>query len=96
MINSKQLSEVAMIAVILGDHFTAKLYEKMKLDGKGYISTSEEISVWSILFFNMHKNTNWEKVLENGLKPLSIELSSIECYDEAIIDFGFYKLNQFE
>lgn len=96
MKNSNQLLEVAIIATILGDNFTEKLLEKVKQQGAGYFSTVEIIAEWSVIFFTNHKKVNWEEVLEKGMKPLSKELSSIISYDEAIIDFGYYKLSKFE
>jgi hypothetical protein len=96
MKKQEQLLEVAMIAVILGDHFAEKLYLKMQERDTGYVSTAETIAQWSLAFYKKHKKTNWEQVLEDGLKPLSKEMSSVICYDDAIIDFGFYKLDKFE
>lgn len=96
MKKTKQLLELAMIGVILGDHFADKLYEKMRQKGTGYVSTAETIAKWSVNFFAKHKNTDWESVLENGMKPLSNELSSIISFDEAVIDYGYYQLNKFK
>lgn len=96
MKKSQELAEVAMIAVILGDHFTEKLYEEMQKRGTGYISTVEEIGKWAVEFYRKHRKTNWENALENEMKPLSKEMKSVICYDEAILDFGFFKLNQFK
>lgn len=91
----QQLHEVAMIAVILGDHFAEALYTKMQELGTGYVSTFEEIGHWAVEFFEKHKKTNWEDVLDEGMKPLSKEMTSVICYDDAVIDFGYYKLGQF-
>ena len=96
MKKQEQLLEVAMIAVILGDHFAEKLYLKMQERGTGYVSTFETIGQWAVEFYNKHKKTNWEQVLEDGMKPLSREMSSVICYDDAVIDFGFYKLDKFK
>lgn len=96
MKKTKELLELAMIGVILGDHFANKLYEKMRQKGTGYVSTAETIAEWSVNFYIKHKNTDWESVLENGMKPLSNEMSSIISFDEAVIDFGYYQLNKFK
>jgi hypothetical protein len=96
MKKQEQLLEVAMIAVVLGDHFAEKLYVKMQQNGTGYVSTFEEIGAWAVEFFNKHKKTNWEQALEEGMKPMSKEMLSVICFDDAIIDFGFYKLNKFK
>ena len=96
MNKQEQFLEVAMIAVILGDHFAEKLYSKMQERGTGYVSTFETIGQWSVEFYNKHKKTNWEQVLEDGMKPLSTEMQSVICYDDAVIDYGFYKLNLFK
>lgn len=91
----QQLLEVAQIGVILGDHFAEKLYKKMQEHGTGYVSTFEQIGCWAVEFFKKHKNTNWEEALENELEPLSNEMTSINCFDDAVIDFGHYKLSHF-
>ena len=96
MKKSNQLIEVAVIATILGDNFTEKLLEKVRQKGAGYFSTVEIIAEWSVIFFTNHKKVDWQDVLEKGMIPLSKELSSIMSYDEAIIDFGYYKLSKFE
>ncbi|MEI6487727.1 MAG: hypothetical protein WCP52_02125 [Bacteroidota bacterium] len=88
----EQIRETAFIATILGDHFVDQLYPIMQERGTGYISTAEEIVNWSLEFFDKHNETNWEDVLENGMSPLSTEMQSIICYDDAIIDFGYWKL----
>ena len=58
----EQFLEVAMIGVILGDHFAEKLYLKMQERGTGYVSTAETIAQWSLAFYNKHKKTNWEHI----------------------------------
>lgn len=92
----EQIKETAFIAAILGDNFVNKLYSLMQERGTGYISTCEEIAVWSMEFYEKHKDTNWEEVLEKGIIPLSKEIQSIICYDDCIIDFGYWKLSQFK
>lgn len=91
----EQLQEVGMIAAIIADHVTKELYEKMQQKGTGYISTVETIGEWAVEFFVKHRKTNWEEVLEIGMKPLSNRMQEIICFDDAVIDFGYYKLNQF-
>ncbi len=91
----EKIKEVAFIAAILGDHFVESLYPIMQERGTGYISTAEEIAKWSIEFYKKHKDTDWEEVLENGIKPLSEEMKSVICYDDCIVDFGYWKLSKF-
>lgn len=93
---SEQIKETAFIAAILGDHFVDSLYPLMQERGTGYISTAEEIAKWSMEFYEKHKGTNWEDVLENGMIPLSKEMQSIICCDDCIVDFGYWKLSQFK
>ena len=92
----EQIRETAFIAAIMGDYFVDSLYPLMQERGTGYISTAEELAKWSMEFFEKHKNTDWEEVLENGMKPLSKEMQSIICYDDCIVDFGYWKLSQFK
>jgi len=80
--------EVAMVATIMGDHVMKKIYDKL---GIGYVATADKIANWAIEFAEKHIETNWEKVLENGLNPLSKEVSEIMCWDDAVIDFAAYK-----
>lgn len=95
MSKKEHIKEVALIAVILGDHFTEKLYTLIQQQGQGYMATADTLSDWAIEFEKKHRKTNWEKVLEKGMKPLSKEMSSIICFDDAIYDFGYYKLQKF-
>jgi hypothetical protein len=83
--------EVAMIATIMGDVAMNKIYDKL---GIGYIATADKIANWAIEFAKKHTKTNWEKVLEKGMKPLSKGVSEIICWDDAIIDFAAYKAEQ--
>ena len=62
----------------------------------GVIDITELIARWSIEFYEKHINTNWEKVLEDGMKPLSkkFAIDAVGCWDEAIIDFGYFKFEE--
>ncbi len=91
----EQIKETAFIASILGDNFVDKLYPVMQERSTGYISTAEEVANWAIEFFEKHKDTDWEAVLENGIEPLSKEMQSIICVDDAIIDYGYWRLSQY-
>ena len=92
----EQIKETAFIAAILGDNFADKLYPLMQERGTGYISTAEEIAKWSMEFFEKHKGTEWEALLGNGINPLSKEMQSIICVDDAIIDYGYWRLSQYK
>ena len=92
----EQIKETAFIAAILGDNFADKLYPLMQERGTGYISTAEEIAKWSMEFFEKHKGTDWEKILEKGITPLTKEMQSIICYDDCIIDYGYWRLSQYK
>ena len=92
LLNSqKYTKEVSMVCAVIADNITKKLYEKCG----SYIDTIDLISEWGIEFAQKHKNTNWEKVLEKNPSPLSDEVKSIMCWDDAVIDFAHYKLNNF-
>lgn len=84
--------EVGMVASIMADHVSEKLYTKMQQIGTGYIATHEQISDWAVEFVTTHAKTNWEKYLENYIKPLSKEIRSVICWDDCVIDFAFHKL----
>lgn len=86
--------EVGMVAAIMADSILEKLYEKMQAIGTGYISTVEQISEWSIEFVNKHEKTKWEVVLEKGMKPQSSFMKEIICFDDCVMDFAHYKLNE--
>ena len=98
--NVKQyIREVGMIAAIISDNIMKQLYEET---GNTYLMAVEKISDWALEFLEEHKRTDWEKVLEeNTLKPKSEQwskggISSIICWDDAVIDFAYYKLEQFK
>lgn len=92
------IKEIGMIAAIISDHITNELYDLHQKKGEGYISTVETISNWSLEFLEAHKRTNWEEVLDNTLKPKSKKWgsNSIICWDDAVIDFAYYKLENFD
>lgn len=88
--------ETAMVAIIFGDAITSLLYSEMQSQGKGYMDTVDTISEWAIEFVEKHKNTNWENVLEGGMKPLSKQIKSIICWDDVCFDYAHFKLEQFK
>lgn len=96
MTQAEKIKEVGMVAAIISDAITKELYEEFQKRGTGYMSTVEKISDWAIEFVEKHKKTNWEDVLENEtLKPLSTEMKSIGCWDDAVFDWAHYKLTEF-
>lgn len=98
MTPQQYIKEIGMIAAIISDHIMEKLYELHQQRGTGYISTVETISDWSVEFLEAHKRTNWEEVLnDNSFKPKSANWPSGEiiCWDDAVIDFAYYKLENF-
>ena len=88
--------EVAMVAAIIGDTITKRFYPEVQKNGGGYMITVDLIGTWAIEFAKMHEKTLWEKVLENGLKPLSKSKREIICWDDAVIDFAEFKLEQYK
>lgn len=93
--DKKELTkETAMVAAIMADVISEKLYNKMMENGSGYIATFELIADWAIEFMEKHKDTDWDTALENDLRPLSKELHSIICWDDCVMDYAFYKLSQ--
>lgn len=104
--------EVAMVAAIMGDYITKKLYAEVQKQGHGYMVTIDTIGDWAIEFAKKHEKTSWEKVLEDGMKPLSkqfknmivrdeklerrTEASTICCWDDAVMDFANFKFEQFK
>lgn len=87
--------EIAMVAAIIGDTITKRLYEEVQKRGYGYIDTVDTIGMWAIEFAKKHEKTSWEKVLEKGMKPLSKKMREIICWDDAVIDFAEHKLEKF-
>lgn len=94
MTHKEQLKEVAMIGAIMADHVTEELYKHMQINGHGYITTVEQIGEWAIEFLHKHKKTNWEDVMEGNMKALSARMSEVICYDDAVIDYAYHKLEQ--
>lgn len=92
----QEIKDVAMVSAIIADHITKKLYEQVQKQGHGYIVTMETIAEWALEFVKKHKNTNWEDALEKGIKPLSNTFGEIICWDDAVIDFAFFKLKEFK
>lgn len=90
--------EVAMVAAIMGDCITKKLYKEVQNQGQGYMVTMDTIGDWAIEFAKKHEKTLWEKVLEDGMKPLSKEFkkTTIICWDDACMDFAYFKFEQFK
>lgn len=89
--------EVAMVAAIMGDYVTKKLYKEVQNQGNGYMVTMDTIGDWAIEFAKKHEKTFWEKVLEDGMKPLSKKIKwSIMCWDDAVMDFAHFKFEQFK
>lgn len=88
--------EVAMVAAIIGDTITKRLYEAVQRKGEGYMTTMDLIGDWAIEFAKKHEKTSWEKVLEKGMKPLSKKMEEIICWDDAVIDFAEFKLEKFK
>lgn len=89
-------NEVAMVAVIMGDCITKKLYAEVQKQGDGYMTTVDLIGSWAVEFAKKHEKTSWEKVLEEGMKPLSKKMKSIICWDDACIDYAEFKLENFK
>lgn len=97
MKTQERINEVGMVSAIISDHIMKRLYAEMQKRGTGYISTVEKISEWAQEFVKKHEKTNWEDVLmNNSLKPLSKEISEIICWDDAAIDWAYYKLAKFK
>jgi len=99
MTPKQYIREIGMIAAIISDNIMKELYEET---GNTYLVAVEKISDWALEFLEEHKRTDWEKVLEEStLKPKSEQwskdgISSIICWDDAVIDFAYYKLEQFK
>lgn len=87
--------EVGMVGAIMGDHICKKLYPEVQKRGEGYITTIDMIGKWAIEFAKKHEKTNWEKVLDQGMKPLSKGFGEIICWDDAVVDWAYYKLAQY-
>lgn len=95
--NKKEYAkEVGMVASIMADFISEKLYKKMQENGQGYIATHEQISNFAMEFVDKHLKTNWEDVLDTGTEPLSKEMKrgSLICWDDCVIDYAYYKLEQ--
>jgi hypothetical protein len=91
--------EIGAISVIISTEIFEKLYEIFKSRGAGgFIDVSYEIANWAIEFEKKHRKTNWEDLLETGLKPISKAFQEknyeIICWDDTILDFANFKLEQ--
>jgi len=91
----EEIMQVAMIAVVLGETFSNRLYNKMRLRDDKHIPVYITIGSWAVLFFNKHKKTNWENLLHNEVLPISKEIKSIENFQDAVLDFGYAKLLEY-
>jgi len=87
--------ECALVASIIADCIFKKLYVACQKQGGGYMMCADTISEWALEFTQKHECTNWEEILEIGINPLSKEIGTIICFDDAVVDFGFYKLAEF-
>lgn len=89
--------EVAAISAVISNTIFNKAYEFFNNNGMGgYIFTTYEIAAWAVEFEELHRNTNWEQVLENGFKNLSQEFKQqIICWDDAVMDFAHHKFEEF-
>lgn len=88
--------EVAMVSAIISDHILKDLYPEVQKRGNGYVFAVDMLANWAIEFAEKHTKTSWEKVLEEGMQPLSKEMKEIICWDDAVIDFACYKLEQYK
>ena len=80
--------DIAMIAVIMGDHMLNTLYEFMqKKRFQGYIESCEEIGKWAVKFYNKYQNiTNWSDVV--GFPEKYGFSEKIICWDDCVIEFA--------
>lgn len=87
--------EIAHISAIMSFNICDYVIENL-IKSIGVIDITELIARWSIEFYEKHIDTNWEKVLEDGMKPLSkkFPLNSVDWWDEAIVDFGYFKFEE--
>lgn len=95
MKKSEELLQVAVIACLLGETFASKLYNKMRIRDDRHIQEWLTIGSWAVLFFNKYKKTNWEEALDKGIKPMSSEIKVIENIKDAVLDFGYFKLDEY-
>jgi len=69
---------------------------KTRTSAQRYNARMDKIGTWAVEFAKNHEKTFWEKVLEKGMKPLSKKQREIICWDDAVIDFAEFKLEQFK
>lgn len=97
MTPKQYIREIGMIAAVISDNIMKPLYEETS---NTYMVAVEKISDWAVESLEEHKRTDWEAVLnESALKPRSEQwskqgISSIICWDDAVIDFAYYKLEK--
>lgn len=88
--NYSNCIEIGQISAILADHFLENL---SKISNKPYVDDADIIGNWAVDFFDKHRETNWEDVLEN---PESYDLpKEVICWDDAIVHFGHGKFAEF-
>ena len=94
--NKEQLIEIATISAIISNTIFQKLYDKSEI---GYMAVADQIAEWAFEFDEKHRDTNWVDLTNNGesLKAISKCLNnlSIICFDDAIIDFAHFKLENY-
>lgn len=89
--------EIAAISAVISDTIFKRAYEYFNGIGNmgGYVYTAYELADWAVEFEQKHRDINWEEVLEKGYPKLSKEFTSeIICWDDAIMDFALFKLEQ--
>jgi hypothetical protein len=103
----KQMHEIGMVAAVISDAILKKLY---KYAETGYCEVVSTISDWAAEFEKKHRNTDWEEMEENPVKPLSNHFKKMKaevngkpqrgwdigCWDDAVIDFAHYKFEQYK
>ena len=86
--------EIAHISAIMSFNICDYVKENL-IKSIGVIDITELIARWSIEFYEKHIDTNWEKTLKNGMKPLSKKFGSEICWwGQAIADFGYFKFEE--
>lgn len=88
--------EVGLVAAIMGDHITKRLYKEVQRRGNGYIFTIDMLSDWAVEFVKKHCHINWEKVLGEGMPCVASGGGTNICWDDAVMDYANYKLEQYK
>ena len=94
-VNIEYAKEVGRTAAIISDAVLKELYKEVQETGHGYMVTVEYISEWALEFVDKHKKTDWQQVLDGGMTPLSKAIKYIMCWDDAVFDWAYYKLENF-